>query len=66
MPLVLPQYRCQQCGYKWVPRYETRPMQCPGCKTPAWDRARLRPRRRYRRGLSPEPELSKESGAGTP
>ncbi len=36
-------YRCERCGHTWVPRTERRPTICPRCKSPYWDKARLRP-----------------------
>ena len=31
---------CKRCGASWLPRIETKPVQCPRCKSLAWDRAR--------------------------
>lgn len=33
-------WRCERCGHEWVPRLETRPVVCPKCKSPFWDRPR--------------------------
>lgn len=33
---------CLRCGEEWQPRYGTRPIQCPRCKSPRWDRPRKR------------------------
>ena len=31
-------YRCERCGYEWVPRYKDKdPVVCPGCKSPYWN-----------------------------
>lgn len=31
---------CKRCGYKWKPRIETEPKQCPHCKSPYWNKER--------------------------
>ena len=28
---------CIRCGYEWMPRIESRPKSCPGCKQRSWD-----------------------------
>lgn len=28
---------CKRCGWKWFPRIETKPVQCPKCKKLKWD-----------------------------
>ena len=33
-------YQCERCQYIWVPRREQRPVICPKCKSPYWDRPR--------------------------
>ena len=38
--MQLPVLKCKRCGYTWVPRIETRPKVCPGCKNPNWDKER--------------------------
>ena len=35
---ALPRHTCQRCGHSWVPRTERKPVQCPNCKQPGWDR----------------------------
>ena len=30
---------CRRCGHQWFGRSNKRPVQCPRCKSPAWDRA---------------------------
>jgi DNA-directed RNA polymerase subunit RPC12/RpoP len=32
--------RCTRCGHEWVPRGKDRPVQCPKCSSPFWDRPR--------------------------
>ena len=33
--------QCLRCGHEWNTRTERKPVQCPRCKSPAWDRNRL-------------------------
>ena len=43
MPEVLVQsngYECSRCGHQWVPRGESKPLTCPSCHSPYWDRPR--------------------------
>lgn len=35
-------YRCERCGHVWAPRTSRRPIICPKCKSPYWDRPRLK------------------------
>lgn len=35
-------YRCERCGHEWQPRNEEEPRVCPKCKSPYWDRERVR------------------------
>lgn len=35
---MLKRHTCEKCGYKWVPRIDKRPAQCPNCKNPKWDK----------------------------
>ena len=35
-------FHCKRCGHAWVPRKDNRPKQCPGCRSPYWDRERIR------------------------
>jgi hypothetical protein len=32
---------CLRCGHGWESRVEGRPKNCPGCKSPAWDRPKV-------------------------
>jgi hypothetical protein len=44
--------QCNRCHHKWLRRTLTRPVQCPACKTPLWDKDRVRklsPQRRAAR-----------------
>lgn len=31
---------CERCGHTWLPRIETKPVLCPKCKSPSWDKKR--------------------------
>lgn len=35
-------FRCGRCQYTWLPRFERRPTICPKCKSPYWDKERIR------------------------
>jgi predicted Zn-ribbon and HTH transcriptional regulator len=34
---MIEKLKCLSCGYTWIPRIETRPKMCPGCKNRKWD-----------------------------
>lgn len=38
--IVLQQQTCLRCGNTWWPRRPTKPLRCPECKSPYWDRPR--------------------------
>ncbi len=40
----LPTLRCNRCGYEWYPRAPKLPGTCPNkaCKSPYWNKARVR------------------------
>jgi len=31
-------YCCERCGHKWVPRSSKKPIVCPKCKSPYWNK----------------------------
>lgn len=31
-------YRCEKCGYEWVPRKKDYPRVCPKCHSAWWDK----------------------------
>lgn len=33
-------YKCERCNYAWVPRTERKPLTCPKCRSPYWDKPR--------------------------
>lgn len=43
--VLIPGFMCLRCGYRWVPRTKHRPVTCPGCQTPYWDRPYIRGRK---------------------
>jgi len=35
-------YECTRCGYQWIPRGKNKPLVCPDCNSPYWDKERTR------------------------
>ncbi len=35
-------YTCNRCGHTWVPRENEEPKVCPNCKSPYWNKERVR------------------------
>jgi DNA-directed RNA polymerase subunit RPC12/RpoP len=33
--------RCKRCGATWTPRKKQKPVQCPKCKSPYWNKKRV-------------------------
>ncbi len=33
---------CNRCGHEWYPRSEKEPKNCPHCKSPYWNKERVR------------------------
>jgi predicted Zn-ribbon and HTH transcriptional regulator len=31
-------YKCERCGHEWHPRNKNKPMVCPKCKSPYWNK----------------------------
>jgi len=40
MEITLKGYKCERCGREWIPRKEGKPIVCPKCKSPYWDKPR--------------------------
>ena len=38
--LELPILHCLRCSAEWFPRKQERPLTCPKCRTPYWDKPR--------------------------
>lgn len=38
--ITLRGYQCSRCKHTWVPRDDARPLVCPKCKSPYWDKPR--------------------------
>lgn len=39
-------WKCGRCGHEWIPQIVREPKRCPKCKSPYWNRPRMRPRPR--------------------
>jgi len=39
----LPRMRCGRCGHEWIPRRDRPPKVCSKCKSPYWNRPKVRP-----------------------
>lgn len=37
-------YRCKRCKHKWFPRKEEKPIICPRCKSPYWNKLKKSPK----------------------
>lgn len=35
-------FNCSRCNHSWIPRKEQKPIACPKCKSPYWDRERIK------------------------
>lgn len=35
-------FRCLRCGHEWIPTSDKPPKVCPKCKSPYWNRERVR------------------------
>ena len=42
MKIKLTKLECKRCEHEWIPRTEVYPKLCPKCKSPYWDRDRIR------------------------
>jgi predicted Zn-ribbon and HTH transcriptional regulator len=34
-------FKCKRCGHEWKPKVKN-PVQCPKCRSPYWDRERIK------------------------
>ena len=57
--IVLPTLNCGICGHTWVRRKTTRPVKCPECNSPNWDRTDFQ--RVSKKRASVRPESAKET-----
>jgi hypothetical protein len=39
--MMMSMNECLRCGWRWESRIEGRPKNCPGCKSPVWDRPKV-------------------------
>ena len=35
-------YKCERCEHEWTPRIDIKPIVCPKCKSPYWDKPRVK------------------------
>jgi len=35
---MLPRFNCKRCNHTWIPRTDVKPVVCPSCKSPYWDK----------------------------
>lgn len=38
--IVLKVYICKICGHEWAPRKETKPKNCPSCRSIRWEKGK--------------------------
>jgi len=55
----LQRQHCQRCGKAWWPRQPQKPIRCPGCKSPYWDKPR-----RLRSAVTPSNESVNKEALG--
>ena len=36
-------WKCGRCGHEWIPQITAEPKRCPKCKSPYWNKKRVRP-----------------------
>ena len=41
--VLITKYICQRCNHKWIPRKEGKPVACPKCHSPYWNKLRINP-----------------------
>lgn len=42
MTFFMYRLNCKRCGHTWIPRKDKSPKVCPKCKSPYWDKKRLK------------------------
>lgn len=40
------EHKCLRCQHSWISRTDGRPVVCPNCKSPYWDKENIRVTRR--------------------
>ena len=40
--VILKGYICERCKHKWVPRENKIPLVCPNCKSPYWNKKKIK------------------------
>ena len=48
----LPELECNRCNHKWNPRTPKEPKVCPKCKSPYWNKERVRKDVHFQKGGS--------------
>lgn len=38
--MKLKKHNCKRCNHSWLPRKESKPVVCPSCRSPYWDKER--------------------------
>jgi len=38
-------FRCNRCGFEWIPRSSKTPISCPKCRSKYWNKLRVRHRK---------------------
>ena len=52
MYVKITQLECNRCHHKWYPRHLSMPKVCPKCKSPYWNKERVRKSRTKQKDLS--------------
>ncbi len=42
MEIKFTKLKCKRCNYEWLPRKEELPITCPKCRSPYWQKERIR------------------------
>jgi predicted Zn-ribbon and HTH transcriptional regulator len=40
--MAIEKLKCNRCKHEWYPRSESIPLECPKCKSPYWNKPRIR------------------------
>ena len=40
--MKIPTLKCNRCNHEWIRRQEIKPKTCPKCRSPYWNKARVR------------------------
>ena len=42
LQVVIFKWKCLRCAWEWIPKVEYPPVRCPHCKSPYWNKPRVR------------------------